>query len=248
MSAVNPPTLQQVVDNKKLYHIVVHDRHNKYTINQMEQFVIDKLLSEYYMICIELEETNKHFHIMAESNVSSNDTQNRKIRKLLNEFGVSGKGQLSTSLVKSRKQMMKYLLKDDGEIRTKGISETDLTLFKKLSFKKGEFKKRQQELEEAYIADPQQSTLTFAQKFTDLKVEYHQNLGANRIVEYARMMHFRKNPSHSKTWVFSILRNEPYLPDIKDDHRVSYEYDPSNDSMPRQNNDGISTRYFDPLA
>lgn len=199
----------EVIATGNLYHVVIHDRENKYTMDQIETFVNEKLLSSYYMICQEKEESNKHYHLMVETNVSQTDSQNRPIRKLLNEFGVSGKGNLSTSKVKDKKQMMKYLLKDDGELRTRNVPESDINLFRKLSYKKGDFNKSKQLLEEQFMSDPSMSIYQFTDNFVNLKIDYHQNLNGARIKDYALLILFRRDRSIVSTWVDSLLCNEP---------------------------------------
>lgn len=67
---------------------------------------------------------------------------------------------------------MKYILKDGGDIRYKGITQEDITLFKKLSVKKNKYKESVIKLEEEFFRDSMITNKEFARRYVNLQLDY----------------------------------------------------------------------------
>lgn len=191
-----------------LYQIVLHDRENKYSMKDIIDFVEQKLESSYYLITQEKEESNKHYHIMVRTQVNKKDKANRPIRKLIKELGITGTGNSGTSLVRSKNQMMKYILKDDGEVHYRGIDEKTIKLMKKLSVKKGDFNKRKFELEEKYMGDINMSFKAYAREYIKLELEYGHNMRSSSQKPYLLKIYLKKNPDKIPEYIDNMFKFE----------------------------------------
>ncbi len=187
-----------------LYHIMLHDREKTKTLDDVEAFVREKLKSIYYLISQENIDTNKHYHILVRTSVNSNDKQNRVLRELVNKFGVKGKGNLSVKLVQNKVQLFKYILKDGGLIRYKGITLKEVELFKKLSTKKGKYKLKNKALELKYMDDPTMSIVQFGFEYVELQLSYGYTMRNQR--PYLMSWYLRKNPDKIRDYVKELFK------------------------------------------
>ncbi len=183
----------------------LHIRITKYglTMDKIEE-EIKKIYSTMYLIAQEKKgQKGEHFHIVMQTQTNLKEL---KI-KIKDIFALTGNKEYSVTIVRSKNQVIKYLLKDDDAIRSVGIPEDVLILMKACSNKKGK-KNLMIELnvlEEKYLGN-ELTSKSFGISFIELKIDYGQNLYGNHIKAYLTKMELKKHPDRIGAYYSNLMR------------------------------------------
>lgn len=159
-----------------------------------------------YLISQEDPGVHQHYHILMEYQES--DPKHNKLRySLKTKLGLNGNGSYSISTVRSRSNLMKYILKDDGVFVKSNIPDEVISLMKRCSYKKSHDKKFSRDLltiEEDYIC----SKLTlnqFKKAVLKLKVSYNQNLYPSHLKAYFYKLRCKKDDEYYDEFISEFL-------------------------------------------
>lgn len=129
-----------------------------------------------------------HYHIVYDGIVLM---ERKQIRELLNSYGIKGNKGFSLTEARTPKKLVSYVCKD-GNIIYKGYSEKEISIFKKLSFKKNGFDKELVNLEEKYVSGDL-CDRQFGGEYIGLLADYDKNIYKNQISAYLQKMRIKKN-------------------------------------------------------
>lgn len=165
---------------------------------------IKLVYSSMYLIAHEKKgQKGEHYHIV----LQTQKTKPEFIKFIKESLKLTGNKEYSVTTVRSKNQVMKYLLKDDDDVRSVGIPEAVLKLMKLCSNKKGT-KNLMIELnllEEKYLGYDI-SSKSFGIQFINLKISYGQNLYGNHIKAYLIKMELKKYPDRVEQYYNDLMR------------------------------------------
>lgn len=158
-----------------------------------------------YLVSQEDPGIHQHYHILLQ--YQDDDSRHNKLRyKIKDQLKLTGNGSYSISTVKSPKQLMKYIVKDNGLIKNKGVPDEVIELMKLCSTKKGKksFNEELAILEQSYFEAKHMFFDKFAQDVVSLKIKYGHNLYSNQIKAYLLRIKMKKNPMEIQNYIISL--------------------------------------------
>lgn len=177
------------------------------TNNPMDQIIeIVSGFSNTYLISQEDPGVHQHYHILME--YQTNDNHN-KLRYALKKSGYGGVGKYSISQVRSKANLMKYLLKDGGLYVSQNIPESVITLMKKCAFKKsskGAYSRDLLNLEQKYLGK-EIVFRQFEKEYIKLKVSYNQNLYPSHIKGYLYLIQAKNDPEYIDVYLTNQIHD-----------------------------------------
>lgn len=189
-------TLLIKIEEDKLFPLML-----RLNIEKTKEEILDDFSSveKYKKIIVSQEEsTRKHFHILVLSNESDSKNARQNLRNFIKRlYGVEGNESYSIpdNIRKgTHSTMAAYVVKDQNYV-SKGFTENELEVFRKLSYKKYNSKEFVDELNiinASFMLDKDKDEKWWLEKYVKLKVSYNQVLNVNTVLNQLQLICAKK--------------------------------------------------------